>query len=97
MYIQSRNLKHLNSTSIVVFRLFLEEERDSIQTKCLRNQTTIAELRARLHHQKSGMIKSAVPRFSYYFLTADLERKLSAIACVESLSLGEPTSLSEVY
>ena len=60
MYIQSRNLKHLNSTSIV-FRLFLEEERDSIQTKCLRNQTTIAELRARLHHQKSGMIKSDVP------------------------------------
>ena len=31
-----------------------------MQIKYLRNQTTITELRVRLHHQKSGMIKLAV-------------------------------------
>ena len=63
---KARESMHLNiivHPSIVIllaiFRLFLEEERDSMRTKYLRNQTTIAELRACLHNQKSGMIKLA--------------------------------------
>ena len=62
---KSRESVHLNIVHpsivilLVIFRLFLEEERDSMRTKCLRNQTTIAEWRACLHNQKSGMIKLA--------------------------------------
>ena len=33
----------------------LEEERDTLKTKCLRSQSSIAELRACLQHEKNGM------------------------------------------
>ncbi len=37
------------------YSLFLEEERDSLLTKCSRKQTTITELRASLRHEKEGI------------------------------------------
>ena len=36
-------------------RLQLEEERDALKTKCLRGQSSIAELRTCLQHEKNGI------------------------------------------
>ena len=36
-------------------RLELEEERDTLKAKCLRSQSSIAELRTRLQHEKNGI------------------------------------------
>lgn len=45
----------INFVIMTQFRLCLEEERDIIQAKYLRNQSTIAELQATLHHRNNGM------------------------------------------
>ena len=36
-------------------RLELEEERDMLKVKCLRSQSSIAELRTQLQHEKNGI------------------------------------------
>lgn len=40
-------------------RLQLEEERDTLQVRCTRNRTTIAELRACLQHERDGKTPSS--------------------------------------
>ena len=40
-------------------RLQLEEERDTLQVRCTRNRTTIAELRACLQHERDGKTQSS--------------------------------------
>ena len=42
-------------TTCIFARLLREEEHDLLQSRCLRQQTTIAELRACLQHERDGM------------------------------------------
>ena len=44
---------------LLITRLQLEEERDTLQVKCTRNRTTIAELRACLQHERDGKAPSS--------------------------------------
>ena len=77
-------------------RLGVEEERDTLKANCLRSQTSIAELRT---HEKNGVCVCVCVfvdqiQTLHFSFSKDLERKLSAIAKVEEISLSptEPPS-----